>query len=144
MFGNDGFDSSLLGRSSGPGYYSLRPITLGTTGEFFVRVPDDVAKTVVFIGDAEGKPFVPYGTGFIIAQPFDQTRAFQSIVTARHVIRRIPSEEIYVRMNTQDGRAIIAVFKRDGWMFHPENRMDIAVYPCLLSPDQFEIRLIMR
>jgi hypothetical protein len=128
-------------------YSSFRPFPFFAwePSEVFVRVHDDVAKTVLFLGDAENKPFSPHGTAFLVAQTTDVTegssnRGWQAVVTARHVIEGIKSKDVYGRLNDLNGNAALATFPKEGWYFHPDKRIDVAVYPCFLPKDQFEFK----
>ena len=62
-----------------------------------VRVDDMVRKSVVYVGDANSGSFVPHGTGFITASFIDDF-AYQSVVTARHVLEGI-GPDVHLRLN---------------------------------------------
>ena len=108
-----------------------------------MRVDDDITKTVVFLGRADHGPFVPYGTGFIVATTntdiADPDRTWQTVVTARHVIESIRSKIVHVRLNNHSGEARVIETEKRGWLFHPDNRIDIAVFPAFIPKDQFDI-----
>ena len=103
-----------------------------------MRVDDNIKKTVVFLGDAHGKPFSPHGTGFIVTQTVDGGFGYESIVTAKHVIEGIRSSVVHARINTQSGEAVIVSLPKDQWFFHPDSRVDAAVFPSLLGTDRFD------
>jgi hypothetical protein len=104
-----------------------------------MRVPDGAQKTVVFIGRAAPTgQFIPHGTGFLAANIQDD-QAYQSIVTARHVIDEIQgTDEILIRANTHDARAKTIPTERRAW-FSPNEKVDIAFHPGRLPPDTFDI-----
>jgi hypothetical protein len=104
-----------------------------------VRVDDRIRKTVVFIGRADNGPFVPYGTGFITATLHSEDQAWQSLVTARHVIDDIGGDRVHVRLNNHNGEARIIEITKDFWVPHPDGRIDVAVSPTIIPRDQFDI-----
>jgi hypothetical protein len=74
-----------------------------------MRFPDTGLRNVVYIGvyDPDSKAFHPRGTGFLV-QHVREGRPIYYLVTAHHVIRRLPNPNKFaVRMNHADGRARI-------------------------------------
>ena len=59
-------------------YAGLSPLSREAFGrlEPNMRVPDNIRKTVVYIGRGDHGPFTPYGTGFVIVSFIDD-RSFQ-------------------------------------------------------------------
>jgi hypothetical protein len=95
-----------------------------------MRLPDDILKSVVFIGlKADGK-FVPKATGFIVTAR-DRDFTFFYLVTAEHVISHLSAggNAIYVRVNTTNGGATDFEMPFNMWRFHPDTakQTDIAV-----------------
>lgn len=107
--------------------------------EGHVRVDETVLRPIVFVGmtSREGR-FIAHGTGFITAN-FIKEKGFQSIVTARHVIERINSNMVQIRINTRRGDAEILSAPKSDWCFHPDDRVDVAVCPSVLLKEQFDI-----
>ena len=103
-----------------------------------VRINDTLRKAVVFIGEGGDGLFTPHGTGFV-AVSFIGEKAFQNIVTARHVIRDIGSEYVHVRVNTHQGEARVLPTLREHWHPHPDKRVDVSICPSLIPKDQFDI-----
>ena len=103
-----------------------------------MRADDRLRKTIVFVGMGGQSSFTPYGTGFV-----SKTRvadaSFQEVVTAKHVIDRIPSEAIALRVNTKNGPATVIQTERKQWLAHSDPSIDIAVGPTIMRPDQFDI-----
>lgn len=93
-----------------------------------MQIPDQVKKSVVFIGYrmADGSTRVA-GTAFFIAED-EGTFAF--LVTARHVVesvRRLGVTDFCARINTKAGEAAWATIPNDDWRFHPTDAaVDIA------------------
>lgn len=104
-----------------------------------MRVDDHIRKTVVFIGLSANGVFMPYGTGFITVSVQERYEAWQTVVTARHVIEDIPNEFVLIRVNNNEGEARTIETKKDGWFFHEDKRIDVAVYPTFIPKDQFDI-----
>ena len=105
-----------------------------------MRITDGVEKTIVFIGRSapNGGPFIPYGTGFLVAFPHDEVM-YQNIVTAQHVIDLIEgTDEILIRANTHNGTAKTIITQRK-WWFSPLDKVDLAFCPARLGPDVFDI-----
>jgi hypothetical protein len=126
------------------GYGFVKPIPWHAWGpmEARMRMPDTISKTVLFLGQLSRGEFVPYGTGFITAT-FEITtpdEAWQTVVTARHVIERMGDlPHVYARLNGRDGTAQIIQLDRADWFFHPDTRIDAAVCPTRIPKDQFDI-----
>jgi hypothetical protein len=105
-----------------------------------MRVDDLITKAVIFIGTKAEGHFIPVGTGFITWTPVSTDLAWQSIVTCKHVIDKIPGEVVYARINDKSGEAQLVGHPKKDWFYHPTNpRADVAIYPSHLPKDQFDI-----
>ena len=105
--------------------------------EVEVRIDDVIRKSVVYVGDANGKPFVPHGTGFITVY-FVGDSGYQNVVTARHVIDGI-GPDIHLRVNTRGGPARVIPTEGNAWKEHPSGNVDLVTCPTLIPKDQFDI-----
>jgi hypothetical protein len=83
--------------------------------------------------------FVPYGTGFI-AITFMGDAAFQNVVTARHVLDMIPSDDVFVRVNTKAGGAELLRGQKSAWTNQPDDRIDVAVAGTTIPKDYFDLQ----
>jgi hypothetical protein len=117
-----------------------RPIPWFAWGpmEAGVRIDDLVQKTVVFIGSSPNGIFVPAGTGFVTVSLYSETVAWQSVITARHVIESVPSDIVTIRLNMLVGGACTVKTKKDEWVFHPNQAIDLAACPTYLAKDYFD------
>ena len=111
-----------------------------------MRVSDRVRKCVVFIGKMDHGPFVPYGTGFLVMRETDGW-IFRYVVTARHVIQKINSDRIYIRINKKSGEAEILESPLKGWLSHPNpgkrKTVDVAVISAeKISHEVYDINMI--
>lgn len=105
-------------------------------------VPDEVRKSVVFIGfrKADGSMQLA-GSGFFLGKEKEEGRADPVfLVTAKHVldgIRRLGIDTVYIRANLNSGEA--KWFEcRGEWLFHPDqNSVDLAIYRCGI-PSSFD------
>jgi hypothetical protein len=104
-----------------------------------VRVDDHIRKTVVFVGLSANGVFIPYGTGFITVSIHGRDDVWQTIVTARHVIESVRTDIVLIRVNNNEGEARTIETKKDGWFFHTDKHIDVAVYPTFIPKDQFDI-----
>jgi len=104
-----------------------------------VRVDDHIRKTVVFIGHSANGVFIPHGTGFITVSVHGRDEVWQTVVTARHVIEGISAKDVLVRVNNHEGEARTIETNKDAWIFHADQRVDVAVYPTFIPKDQFDI-----
>jgi hypothetical protein len=123
------------------GYVSFRPIPWFAWGprEADLRVDDRIRKAIVFIGRVVDGSFVPYGTGFVAATMFREEEAWQTVVTAKHVIDEIDSPIVNIRLNSCNGDARVIDTPKERWFHHPDERIDVSVCPTRLFRDQFDI-----
>jgi hypothetical protein len=94
---------------------------------FYMRVDDDIRKTVVFIatrtGPGEDDLFIG-GTGFLLR--FDGSGY---LITARHIAKALEGGAFVVRMNTREGAAHNWDVDDIRWFHHPDPTVDLAVIP---------------
>jgi hypothetical protein len=95
-----------------------------------MRVPDEILKSVVFIGSRENDQPVYRGTAFLVG--VDGAYGSPSwifLVTARHIASRLYGSKFIVRVNTKDGPPLILDGDGSRWWFHPTDPdgVDVAV-----------------
>src|SRR5664280_267127 len=118
----------------------------------FVRVPDQVLKTAVFLG-IDGPSGREYGgTGYIVAvdyspeylftAPMEPTISafrypFRFLVTAAHVAEKLEGVDFYIRANGLDGSLL--ELKQDcenaKWWYHPTDRDSVDAAAMLLPTE---------
>ncbi len=103
-----------------------------------MRVDDKPLGAVVFIGHDRAGHFTALGTGFL-ATATTGGKLFQHIVTARHVIEDHPQEQYCIRINTQGGEVEHTYADGAAWLFHPDERVDLAICPCDVPPGAYDI-----
>lgn len=104
-----------------------------------MRISDKMRQTIIFVGrKPEHGGFMAYGTAFLVASFVGHT-TFQNLITARHVIDRIPGDEVHLRVNTRDGDATVVATRKEHWFPHPDRRVDLAVGATLLRGEQFDV-----
>jgi hypothetical protein len=115
----------------GPRYYLYEPKDID------MRVPDQIIKTVLFIGLPDMPEPEYRGTGFIVTVPGTQSNHFAFMVTARHVAERLQGKEFYIRANKRDG-TFVALKGRpdDPWWFHPTDRKHVDAAVTFFAPSQ--------
>ena len=99
-----------------------------------MRVPDEVFKSVVFLGQRlrmstlERQKLI--GTGFV-ACVCEAGREYRYLVTARHAVLQLQGGIQEVRANSQSGGGSINIQLTGQWWFHPseEGAVDVAVTP---------------
>jgi hypothetical protein len=110
-----------------------------------MRIPDDVKKCVVFIGIKKGKSPTQepeyLGTGCIVSVQSKKLprSSFPYVVTAKHVAVELDGKDIYMRMNTKDGKSIVFRIKSEEtkWWFHPkeDESSDVAIFPLQIGQE---------
>jgi hypothetical protein len=108
----------------GPRYYLTEPKDIN------MRVPDQVLKTVVFVGLPEIPDPEYRGTAFIVTVPGTQSNHFAFMVTARHVAEKLEGNDFYIRANKKRGGMVeLRGFADNPWWYHPTERdyVDCAV-----------------
>jgi len=130
---------------------------LGRSDKPLMRVADEIRECAIFLcykSMGTGVPAVevykPCGTGFLVSVPlpdYPQVGAMY-IVTARHIIDRIPrlglDRKVYLRVNRRDSEPEIVGVDLGEWIFHPSDRgVDVAVLPAVFyDPTGYEVRAI--
>jgi hypothetical protein len=86
-------------------------------------------------------PICAYWHRILTLKMADETSdlGWQTIVTARHVIDKIPGDQVYIRLNNKRGEAEVISFPKARWWNHPDDRIDVSVCPTKLPKDQFNI-----
>jgi hypothetical protein len=104
-----------------------------------LRVTDRLTRAIVYVGrqPPHGR-FTAYGTGFAVVSHIGDT-TFQNIVTARHVIDRIPGDRVDLRVNTKGGAVQIAPTEKKLWFPHPDKNVDVSVAPTIMPLDHFDL-----
>jgi hypothetical protein len=97
-----------------------------------MRIPDEINRTVVFIGVRNGDGSEEYaGTGFVVGIPSRAKpgMSYEYFVTARHVAEPLHGLDIFLQTMNKAGE----VHKFEGqdlpWVFHPDQDVDVAVLP---------------
>jgi len=96
-----------------------------------MKLPDAWLSSVFFLGiegDA-GPPFRGTGFYFQVVNEFDPTLERLYFVTARHNIEGAHEAPgaLFVRVNTEDQGSIHLPVSKDGWTFHHDSSVDVAV-----------------
>jgi hypothetical protein len=113
------------------------PLFAGLDEVSLMRVPDIALKCVVFVGKMDNPPFVPFGTAFLVSREASGL-LFPYLVTCRHVLDKINSDDIYVRSNRISGAAEMQKIKRSSWIGHPNpgrKLVDLAVCQITYQPE---------
>ncbi len=118
-----------------------------------MRVPDQIRKSVVFIG-VYGDLLEPEwrATAYIVAVP-DAMRKFRQederyvltsvypftfIGTARHVAEKLEGKRFALRVNTRDGAVRIIQGEADTrWWYHPTERQYVDAALAMFTPEDF-------
>jgi hypothetical protein len=103
-----------------------------------MRVPDQISKTVLFLGILTGEGEKYIGTGYIVTvaygpgQVFTATQEsvtttvrvpFAFLVTARHVAEALEGQDFYIRANGRDGKVKVIQRAHDTrWWYHPTEK----------------------
>jgi len=102
-----------------------------------MRVPDQVRKTVVFVGLPEIPDPQYRGTGFIVTVPGTQDNHFAFMVTARHVAEKLEGNDFYIRANKKCGGMVeLRGFADNPWWYHPTEREFVDCAVTLFAPAQ--------
>src|SRR5438034_8535121 len=122
--------------------YSLTP-----RKDIDMRVPDEVLKSVVFIGVQQGAVTKYIGTGFFVLlreQEAGLPFQFTYLVTAGHVADDVDGIPFTIRINKRSG-ALATVNENEAgdfkWYRHPKGKVvDIAVCPWLVPSREFDAK----
>jgi len=102
-----------------------------------MRVPDQVLKTVLFVGLPEIPDPEYRGTGFIVTVPGTQDNDFAFMVTARHVAEKLEGNDFYIRANKKRGGTVeLRGFADNPWWYHPTDREFVDCAVTLFAPAQ--------
>jgi hypothetical protein len=110
--------------ADGPRYYLSEPKDID------MRVPDEIRKTVLFVGLPEIPDPEYRGTAFIVTVPGTQDNHYAFMVTARHVAEKLQGNDFYIRANKKQGGTVELLGTADDpWWYHPTERefVDCAV-----------------
>lgn len=107
-----------------------------------MRVPDDIRKCVLFIGQLLGPSgWRSYGTGFFITH-----KGLGYLVTARHVAALTGDDPVHMRVNLKDGTALVIhndpLAEETGdqkWHYSDDEDVDLAVLPLHIDMERFSI-----
>jgi len=122
--------------------YSLTP-----RKDIDMRVPDEVLKSVVFIGVQQGAVTKYIGTGFFVLlreQEAGLPFQFTYLVTAGHVADDVDGIPFTIRINKRSGALATVNENESGdfkWYRHPKGKVvDIAVCPWLVPSREFDAK----
>src|SRR5882672_2484323 len=113
-----------------------------------MRIPDEVRKCVVFLGvaDSEGQKVNYRGTGFFVTYTSSVLKDthFCYLVTAKHVADQLVGKQMFVRVNSNDGKAInYKIDMEVRWWVHPtDTAADVAVFPMGLPREKVDYRTL--
>lgn len=112
----------MLPYTLGPEYrdYSINGSSL--VGEAYMRINEDLRKTVVSLGFENGNDIKCIGTGFLVSY---ETVGY--LVTARHVAMELNDVPFIIRVNCRDGSAKNIFEDNIKWIYHPDDNIDIAI-----------------
>jgi hypothetical protein len=107
-----------------------------------MEIAERARKCVVFIGskDPRTEVFMPLGTGFLAVKETGGIK-FQHVVTARHVLDMIAGDDVFIRVNENQGGSELTFNKKKHWYMHPttEPYIDAAVCPMMFAQHHFDI-----
>jgi hypothetical protein len=113
----------------GPRYHLCEPKDID------MRVPDQVRKTVLFVGLPEMPEPEYRGTGFIVTVPGENKNHFAFMVTARHVAEKLAGKDFYIRVNKKDGTTAEMRGRPDNpWWYHPSEKEYVDAAVTLFAP----------
>jgi hypothetical protein len=120
-------------RLAGKTRYHLTP-----PSDINMRVPDNVRKCVLFVGE----PRIPDphfgGTAFVVSVRGELGNDFQFLVTARHVAEEIEGQDFVLRCNKKDGTPVVLEGHPDTrWYYHPTERSSVDAAVTLYAPEVY-------
>jgi len=100
-----------------------------------MRFPEAGRRCVVYIGEETDKGFQARGTGFLVEVERANRTLKYYLVTAHHVIRRLPEPSRFsIRINHKSEKSHnLRSFGRWRWWRHSDRSVDAAVYPWSLD-----------
>jgi hypothetical protein len=107
-----------------------------------MRVPEEVRKSVVFVGLPVTLPDNQHGlslkgTGFLVSVPSqsDPNKGHIYLVTAKHVAVKLEGKNFAARINTKDGHSARVIGEEIRWWYHPTDPLvDVAIIPWIRIP----------
>lgn len=125
-----------------PRYY------FGDSDEALMQIPDEIRKSVVFIGYKETnapEKIVFGGTAFFVEELDVKRASFTHLVTAKHNIMKIMEkgidDKVYLRCNFKNKPADNIPIDIDKWVFHPSDLYaDVAVFPLIPLSKEVDYR----
>jgi hypothetical protein len=112
------------------------------SGGLTMRLTAEARTSVVFFG-VPGESGTEYGgTGFLLADRFDDQRHFTFLVTARHVARALEKYDdtgFVIRLNRRDGGSEPIEVQKVDWFYHPDESVDLAVAHWAVDWRRFEV-----
>jgi hypothetical protein len=119
-----------------------------------MRVPDEIRKSVLFIGTLENPDDPKWrATGYFLAVPdsiisgnttvgqflVTHSYPFRFLATARHVAEQLEGEDFVLRVNKRDGGvAIIHGHADTKWWYHPTDKEHVDAALTLFQPSELE------
>jgi hypothetical protein len=92
----------------------------------YMRVPDLILKSVVFLGQDtdHGRRYI--GTGYVVIA-YRPEKSFLFLVTAAHIANDLDGFDFYIRANHRDGRVVEVTQKCEQslWWYHPSERESV-------------------
>lgn len=138
---NPAFCDTRMGGN--PKFYIIPPKDIG------MRVPPEVKKCVCFIArpadGADGTHQAELiGTAFFVglASKKIPRLSYLYLVTARHVAEQVMNGPFWVRVNTKDGSSKLYAGNNVKWIFHPDENVDVALFPWGIPFDQLESKYV--
>jgi len=140
--------SNLVGciyqRFGGGDHYHLTP-----PEDFYMRVPDQVRKSVLFVGIEQDLPEWEWkGTAYLVTVPpsvFQETTEHRHysgdegqqilLATARHVAEKCEGKDFALRVNVKDGSLrLIKGHANQKWWYHPTEKKYVDAAVTIFSP----------
>ena len=104
-----------------------------------VQFSSEFVKATVFVGIEANGNFVPAGTGFLVAIPCGKHH-FSFVATADHVVKMVAGDNVWVRLNRNDGGCSTVKLAKNNGVFDYQN--DIALLPAIIDVSIFDQKLI--
>jgi hypothetical protein len=115
--------------------YTLGPerlVPIGGTPGLYMRISDDLRKSVVFFGYPDTRPgrggIDCIGTGFLL-----RYAGIGYLVTAKHLSHGLGSDPFLIRVNKCDGSSVNLRADQIPWLEHPDPSVDVSAIPMHLG-----------
>lgn len=99
--------------------------------------------SVAFVCKDNSDRYRPFGTAFLLSVK-EQDHVFFYWVTCKHVVKAYETGKLYLRLNMymrdSNSRLKYLEVKDQEWYFHPDNAVDIAVFPWI-KPHKFSAKV---